>query len=164
MTTAMRDGLMHIPDPAEERCTGGCNFCCEGSDRFWYQYLDRALGYTGDPHSVSEIRNQAVDDGAPNTIVAMIDGLLRTLRQCSCRGDICWCDTGADPWHKAYTQADLDYTNAYLMSIAAQKGDPDYELSFTERPGVGNVCWCGTALSIADTESLEAHYYCSPER
>jgi hypothetical protein len=167
--TIVSDGIMHIAVTAfrqEPQCTGGCQSCCEGGDRFWYQYLDRALGHTEDPHSVGEIRNEAVDGGAPSHIVAMLDGLLRSLRTC-CNDDICWCDTKADsgPWLRNYTQADVEFTNAYLTAMAEQiHADPDYALSFTERPGVGNVCWCGQSVSLADTESLEAHAYCCPER
>jgi hypothetical protein len=143
--TIVSDGIMHISvadSRQDSQCTGGCQFCCEDGDRFWYQYLDRALGHTEDPHSVGEIRNEAVDGGAPGHIVAMLDGLLRSLRTC-CNDDICWCDT---------------------IPQFFQEEEPDHALSFTERPGVGNVCWCGQSVSLADTESLEAHAYCCPER
>lgn len=169
----MRDEIVHIAEA--DQCTGSCFTCCPGTERFWYQYIDEALGCIDDQTSVAEIRNKAVDDGAPFTIIGMLDGLLRTLRVCGCRTEICWCDTETQDmgaWSKVrpYSQKDIDYTNAFLKAMAGEMASsldvpmPDYKLSFTERPGVGNVCWCGQSVSAADTEALDAHSYCSPEQ
>lgn len=168
--TIMRDEIEHIAEV--DQCVGSCFTCCPGTERFWYQYIDEALGCIDDQTSVAEIRNKAVDDGAPFTIIGMLDGLLRTLRVCGCRTEICWCDVNPqDPWSKVrpYSQADIDFTNAYLKTMAEHMAAqldvamPDYEVSFTERPG-GTVCWCGQSVSAADIEALDAHSYCSPEQ
>jgi hypothetical protein len=169
--TTVRDEIMHIADPREMRCAGACEFCCGSGDRFWYRYLQEALDSTDNQHLVREIRNEAVDGGAPEHIVAMFDGLIRSLRTC-CAEDICWCDLEpqtswvSGPAAGPDLKDSVKYAHEYFAAVTGSVGVdlPDYALEFTERPGTGNVCWCGESVSAADTEALEAHSYCSPEQ
>jgi hypothetical protein len=113
--------------------------------RFWYGYLDRAISFMDEPHSVTEIFREAVDNGAPEEVIDLIQALLRTIRTCQC-GEVCWCETVERRTVYQFSPADITLTQAWYERMAPPNG----------------ACWCGMGVSPADTEDLEAHSYCRP--
>lgn len=128
-------------------CNGACPDCCDNGSgmRFWYGYVERALGFLDDPHSVTEILRDAIDGGAPEEVTVLIEAVLRTIRTCLC-GEICWCETPDQAVLDPFAPADVKFTTDWYASMA-----PD--------PG---VCWCGQGVNAADTDDLDAHSYCHP--